>query len=100
MGGIYPSICMAYRPKDTQERILHRLKIARGHLNKVISMVEEDAYCIDILQQSQAVEKALQEIDALILETHLNGCVVDHIKKGETKTSIDEIMKIFRGKNK
>ncbi|HUD44212.1 MAG TPA: metal-sensing transcriptional repressor [Patescibacteria group bacterium] len=87
---------MSYRPKDTQERILHRLKIARGHLNKVISMVEEDAYCIDVMQQSQAVEKALQETTSLILENHLNTCVVEHIKKGESKTSIEEIMKVFR----
>lgn len=91
---------MAYRPKNTQERITHRLKIARGHLNKVIKMMEEDAYCIDVLHQSQAVQKAIQETDALILENHLNSCVIDHIKRGEAKSSIDEIMKVFRGKNK
>lgn len=85
---------------DVKQRTLHRLKIARGHLNKVISMVDEDAYCIDVLHQSQAVEKALEETDALLLENHLNTCVIDHIKNGETKQSIEEIMKIFRGKNK
>lgn len=87
---------MAYRPKDTQERILHRLQIARGHLGKVISMVENDEYCIDIMQQAQAVEKALAQTNSLILENHLNTCVVDHIKKGEAKKSINEIMKVFR----
>lgn len=87
---------MAYRPKNTQERILHRLKITQGHLKRVCKMIEEDKYCIDVLHQSQAVQKALKEIDALVLENHLQGCVVDHIKKGETKTSIEEIMKIFR----
>ncbi|EKD91462.1 MAG: hypothetical protein ACD_30C00005G0030 [uncultured bacterium] len=87
---------MAYRPKDLQERILHRLKISRGHLNKVINMIESDEYCIDVLTQSQAVQKAIKETDALILENHLKGCVVDHIQRGETKATIDEIMKIFR----
>ena len=87
---------MAYRPKDTQERITHRLKIARGHLDKVIKMVENDTYCIDILHQSHAVQNGLKETDALILENHLQGCVVDHIKKGQTKTTVEEIMKIFR----
>jgi len=91
---------MAYRPKDTQERIMHRLKIARGHLNKVISMIDEDSYCIDVLVQSQAVANALKETDALILENHLNCCVMDHIKNGEAKKSIDEIIKVFKGKNK
>lgn len=90
---------MAYRPKDTQERILHRLKIARGHLDKVISMVAGDSYCIDVLHQSQAIERALQETDSLILENHLNSCVVDDIKSGDTKKSIDEIMTVFRKKN-
>jgi len=88
---------MAYRPKDTQERILHRLKIAQGHLGKVISMVESDQYCIDVIHQSQAVQRALEEADAVILENHLKTCVVDHIKKGNVKVSTDEIMKVFRG---
>jgi len=58
---------MAYRPKDTQERIAHRLKIARGHLEKVISMVENDSYCIDVLHQLQAVEGALKETGNAVL---------------------------------
>ena len=86
---------MAYRPKDTQERILHRLKIAQGHLKKVIMMVESDEYCIDVIHQSQAVQSALREADALTLENHLKTCVVNHIKNGETKTTVEEIMKIF-----
>jgi CsoR family transcriptional regulator, copper-sensing transcriptional repressor len=88
-----------YRPKDTQERILHRLQIAQGHLGKVINMVEKDEYCIDVIHQSQAVQRALQEADSVILENHLKTCVVDHIKKGETEASISEIMNIFK-KNK
>ncbi|MCL5970011.1 MAG: metal-sensitive transcriptional regulator [Patescibacteria group bacterium] len=91
---------MAYRPKDTQERILHRLKIVRGHLNKVISMVEKDEYCIDILTQSQAVRKAIEEIDALLLENHMNSCVINHIKKGNATESINEIMKVFKNNRK
>jgi CsoR family transcriptional regulator, copper-sensing transcriptional repressor len=87
---------MAYRPKSTEEKILHRLKIARGHLEKVISMVEKDEYCIDIITQSLAVQGALKETDSLILKNHLNTCVVDDIKKGKTEKSIDEIMKVFR----
>ncbi|MBI2018434.1 metal-sensitive transcriptional regulator [Candidatus Daviesbacteria bacterium] len=88
-----------YRPKDTQERILHRLRIARGHLDKVIKMIENGDYCIDIIHQSQAVQSALREADSLTLENHLKTCVVDHIKKGETETSIKEIMYVFK-KNK
>lgn len=90
---------MAYRPKDTQERILHRLKIAKGHLEKVIQMVESGQYCIDIIHQSQAVQRALQEADGVVLENHLKTCVVDHIKKGEAEASIKEIMNVFKKSN-
>ncbi len=87
---------MTYRPKDTQERILHRLKIAQGHLKKVLAMVEAGDYCIDVLTQSQAVESAIRETNALILENHLKTCVVDNIKKGETEDTVEEIMKVFK----
>lgn len=85
-----------YRPKDTQERILHRLQIAQGHLKKVLNMIENGEYCIDVIHQSQAVQRALQEADSVILENHLRGCVVDHIKKGEAETSINEIMSVLK----
>ena len=85
-----------YRPKDTEERILHRLQIAQGHLRKVLNMVENNQYCIDVIHQSQAVQRALEEVDALVLENHLQGCVIEHIKKGEAKKSIDEIMNVFK----
>lgn len=87
---------MTYRPKDTKERILHRLKIAQGHLKKIIAMVDEDKYCMDILNQSQAVQSAIKETDALILKNHLETCVVDDIKEGKIHESTEEIVKLFR----
>lgn len=87
---------MAYKPKNKKERTLHRLKIARGHLDKVIRMVESGDYCIDVLHQSQAVQKAIKETDNLILENHLNTCVADSISKGNKKEAIGEIMEVFK----
>jgi len=87
---------MAYRPKDTHERITHRLKIARGHLDKVIKMMDEDAYCIDVMHQIQAVESGLKETGNLLLENHLKGCVADAITKGKADESIAEIMQVFK----
>lgn len=87
---------MTYRPKDTKEAILHRLKIAKGHLQKVLQMVEVDQYCIDVIHQSQAVQRALQEVDGVVLENHLKVCVVDRIKQGEVGRSIEEIMNVFK----
>jgi len=86
---------MAYRPKDQQERIIHRLKITKGHLEKVISMVSKDEYCIDILHQLNAVERALKETQSVILENHLKTCATDAIKAGKTDEAIEEIMNVF-----
>ena len=79
---------------------LHRLQIARGHLDKVIRMVQHDEYCIDILTQSQAVQAALREVDAIVLENHLQHCVVDAVKGSPDKknNAIAEVVKVFRKK--
>lgn len=79
---------------------LHRLQIARGHLDKVIRMVVNDEYCIDILTQSQAVQAALREVDALVLENHLQHCVVDAVKgsQDDKDKAISEVVKVFRKK--
>jgi len=81
---------------DTRQRVAHRLKIARGQLDKVLEMVEADKYCVDVINQSRAIQSALREIDYLLLENHLQTCVVDLVKKGETKRSAEEIIKLFR----
>ncbi len=75
---------------------LHRLQIARGHLDKVLRMVQHDEYCIDILTQSQAVQAALREVDALVLENHLKTCVTDAIKGNQKDQAISEVVKVFR----
>ncbi|MBI4036331.1 metal-sensitive transcriptional regulator [Candidatus Daviesbacteria bacterium] len=85
-----------FRPKDTKTRILHRLKIAQGHLKKVISMVEKGEYCIDVIHQNQAVQQALREADGVVLENHLKTCVADAIRSGKDQEVIGEIMNVLK----
>lgn len=85
-----------YKPKDHQERVLHRLKIASGHLKKVIQMAQNHEYCIDVIHQSQAVQKALQEADNLILENHLKTCAAEAIRSGREEEAIAEVMNVFK----
>lgn len=87
---------MSFTPKNTKERKLHRMKIVQGHLKKVIQMAENDEYCIDIIHQSQAIQKALKEIDDLILEEHLKSCVTDAIINGRRDEAIAEVMNVFK----
>jgi DNA-binding FrmR family transcriptional regulator len=77
---------------------LRRLKTIEGHLRGVIRMVEEDAYCIDVIRQIQAVEAALNKVSAKILEDHLNSCVITAIQgedMGERQRVLQEITEVF-----
>lgn len=79
-----------------KEKILHRAKIIEGHLKKVVSMIEGDEYCIDILTQSHAVQNALKKMDEALLENHLNNCVVHKINDGKTKEATKEVLEVFK----
>lgn len=81
---------------DTQQRAIHRIKIAKGHVDKVLEMVEDGKYCIDVINQSRAVQNALKEVDYLLLENHLQICIVEFAKTGKTKNSVEEIMRLFK----
>ena len=86
------------RDSSTERKIAHRLRIAKGHLDKVIKMVEKGEYCIDVIHQSMAVQSALKKTDEIILKNHLNTCVAEAIKRGEKDEVISEIIKIFEKK--
>lgn len=88
------------RDKSLKREILHRLKIARGHLDRVITMVEQDEYCVDVVHQSLAVQAALRKADESVLENHLKTCVVDSIRKGRSKEVAEEVLKVFEKRGK
>ena len=78
--------------------VLHRLRIVEGHLKGVTRMVEEDAYCIDIIRQIQAVTSALNKASAQILEGHLNSCVITAVKgedPAERQRVLQEVLEVF-----
>jgi len=80
------------------ENVLRRLKTVEGHLRGVIRMVEEDAYCIDVIRQIQAIEAALNKVSAKILDDHLNSCVTTAIQgnnKSERERVLKEITEVF-----
>ena len=80
------------------EETLKRLKIVQGHLGGVIRMMEEDAYCIDVIRQIQAVEAALNKVSTAILENHLNSCVTTAVRgedPAERERVLKEITEVF-----
>ena len=84
---------------DNKKKILHRLKIAKGHLEKVISMVEKDEYCLNVIQQTQAVTSSLEKVSELILENHLKTCVRESMESGkDIDEKVKEVIEVFKRK--
>ncbi len=81
---------------------LNRLKRIEGQVRGIARMVEEDRYCIDILQQVQAVRAALGKVESQVLKDHAACCVSEAISSGdpaEQKQKFDELIDLF-AKNK
>ena len=75
---------------------MRRLKIAHGQMNGLISMIENEKYCVDIITQSSAIKEALSGIERLVLENHLSTHVLHQIKEGKERKAIEEMLKIYK----
>lgn len=85
---------------DSQLRsdVKARLTTAEGHLRGIQRMVDEDAYCVDIIRQILAVQRALDRVSTLVLNGHLHTCVTTAIRgenAGERERVINELLDIF-----
>jgi len=71
---------------------INRLKTAEGHLRGIQRMLAEDAYCIDIIRQIQAVQAALSKVSASILDEHLNTCLITAVR-GDDPAERERVLK-------
>ena len=71
---------------------LHRLKNIEGHIRGIQRMVEDDQYCIDVIRQINAVQAALNKVSSIILEGHLNSCLITAIQ-GEDPVERERVLK-------
>ena len=78
-----------------RQKTLIGFKKAQSHLAKIIHMVEANAYCIDIIHQSLAVQKVLKVLDTLIMEDHIKNCVAEQAKDGDFQKITDELISIY-----
>ena len=74
---------------------LKRLSYIEGHLAGVKRMVEEDKYCVDILKQTFAVRRAIEKVEAMLLEGHLETCVVDGVRSGRESRVLSELVELY-----
>lgn len=85
------------------ENSLRRLKTVEGHIRGIQRMVEDDAYCIDVIRQIQAVQAALNKVSKMILEEHLNSCLISAVRgedPDERERVLMEIAEVFETANK
>ncbi|MGD0765022.1 MAG: metal-sensitive transcriptional regulator [Dehalococcoidia bacterium] len=79
---------------------LKRLNYIDGHLHGIKRMMEEDAYCVDVLKQSFAVRRALEKLEAIMLEGHLQTCVVEGIRDGREEQVVGELRDLYELANR
>ncbi len=80
----------------TKEDALKRLNYVEGHLAGVRRMIEEDKYCVDVLKQTYAVRRAIQKIEAMLLEGHLHTCVLEGVREGRDEEVMGELMELYK----
>lgn len=83
---------------DHTQQLLNRLKTIEGHVRGVQRMVEQEAYCIDLIRQTKAIQRALDRVNSMILENHLNTCVTTAIRGDqpeERERVLKELLQVF-----
>lgn len=87
------------RNSDEKRRIIGRLNRISGQIKGITKMVENDAYCNDLLIQLSAVENSVKSLSTYVLENHLYTCVPKDLENGDYET-IDELISLFKRFNK
>lgn len=77
---------------ENKKSILNRLKTVHGHLAGIVRMVEDEAYCVDIMKQISAVQASLERANRLVLKNHLETCFSDAVKAGRGPAAVAELV--------
>jgi DNA-binding FrmR family transcriptional regulator len=83
---------------EQKQQLLNRLKTIEGHVRGVQRMVEDDTYCIDLIKQTRAIQRALDRFNSIVLAEHLNTCVTTAIrsdKPAERERVMRELLQVF-----
>lgn len=83
-----------------KHKVARRLKILEGQIRGLQEMVEKDTYCIDVITQTSAVKQGLSNVEDMLLENHLSGCIFHQVKSGQTQKAKEEILKVYKLKRK
>ncbi|CAM3867298.1 metal-sensitive transcriptional regulator [Alkalicoccus chagannorensis] len=82
--------------QPNKQQLQNRLKRIEGQVRGIHNMVEEDRYCVDILNQIAAVQSAMNKVSLALLEDHSHHCVANAIKENKGEEAIDELMAVMQ----
>jgi DNA-binding FrmR family transcriptional regulator len=91
------------KTKDSREAVLINFKKANSHLTKVVKMLEEGHYCINVMQQNLAVIGLLKSAHQMLMESHLRGCFAGAVassNQNKKEQMVEEILKVTKLANK
>ncbi len=92
-GGV--GIAKGRHMKTAKDDALKRLSYIEGHLKGIRKMVEDDTYCVDILKQTYAVQRAIEKFEQVLLRDHINHCVPKGIREGRDEAVLNELAELF-----
>ena len=93
IGGIFMDTCCKKTLRDPEEvrKLMNRLSRMEGQIRGIRNMLENDAYCNDILMQSAAVTAAMNAFNRELISSHLRGCVARDLREGKDEI-VDELV--------
>lgn len=90
------AVSKQYRYARDKESLISRVKKVEGQARGIQRMIEEDRYCIDIIQQLTALSAAANEVSLLILQNHIEGCIAEAVREHREDSAIKELMDTLR----
>lgn len=78
-----------------QKSVMDRLSKIEGQIRGIKNMIEQEAYCDDIINQIEASRSALHSVQIILLESHIKNCVIDQLQQGDSN-AVDEILKTIK----
>lgn len=91
---------MNHNTHDKKQKLIRRLKLIEGQVRGLQRMIDEEAYCIDVITQTSAVKQALSNLEDILMENHLSGCIIRQIQSGQSDKARKEILKVYKLKRK
>ncbi len=80
---------------QNRDDALKRIASIEGHLRGIRRMIEDDTYCVDVLKQTYAVQRAIDKLEDVLLKGHLSSCIPDAFAEGRSEQAMAELSELF-----